>query len=395
MTKPKHDKPVARKAKTSSTEADGLKLKFAAQSIPLEADFAQLIEMADVGYRAMGEGSGDLGDGLEVGADGKGKVKVKPDLAQAILVSTEGVGVSVATNKGIVIEGNALAVKVGLGISVGEGGVALDGGVIKGNGLAWASNLLSVNAQEAGGIKVESTGIAVNVADNKGTILSENILAVKTGFGLGLNTIGLNVALASGYPTYDNGGGGCGTNGCMVGSAGGLNVNENGLCVNAGKGLQIDSTGLSVKCAVGGGLVANEGGGVSLDIERLVLHDSIFRGCTHYTYNSFFVITAEKQGYTYKVYFYGRECHAVVFDEHTADPTWGNNQVMYMHKIAPAYYDIPREVVVRQHLQEAIWSHETTDLLLTETLEFGMCGPSGATSSARFKVPPEEWKPIV
>ena len=159
-------------------QADALKDRFKAGSIPLQTDFADLIDIANIGRQAVGGAEGQAGpaNGFNLSSTGRLELKYKADK----------------------------------GISVDEDGVG-----------------------------------------------------VKAGHGVAANSDGVNVKLAKG-DTYDNGGGGQGTDGTTDGAAGGLYVGVNGLCVDAGDGLQIDGNGVSIKLAEGSGLSADQTNGLRI-----------------------------------------------------------------------------------------------------------------------------------
>lgn len=93
-----------------------IKAKFAAGSIPLDTDFANLIDMADCGRKAIGQSpdqsDNSVGVGLQLASD-TGKLGV---LAQA--------------DGGLVAASTGVSVKAGSGITVDANGVSVDQSII-------------------------------------------------------------------------------------------------------------------------------------------------------------------------------------------------------------------------------------------------------------------------
>ena len=89
-------------------QADALKERFKARSIPLEKDFADLIDLANMGRRAVGGAEDQTGpaDGFSFSLEGR--LELKPNEA-----------------KGISVDKNGVAVKIGNGIQIDTQGVSL------------------------------------------------------------------------------------------------------------------------------------------------------------------------------------------------------------------------------------------------------------------------------
>lgn len=118
--------------------ADELKKRFSARKIPLEGDFADLIDIADCGRMAIGKGPGQLGKepgaGLRLEADGRLSAKAGKGLTvdsdgisvtagPGILVEADHVQVRIST--GLQFTGQALTVKVGEGLTTEAGAVRI------------------------------------------------------------------------------------------------------------------------------------------------------------------------------------------------------------------------------------------------------------------------------
>ncbi|MBD2811141.1 tail fiber protein [Xenorhabdus sp. Vera] len=142
-------------------ETDKLKDKFKDGSIPLQTDFNQLIDIADVGRKACGQSpqQNGPGTGLKLGDDGTLNLKIgsidsqdfsplilekdilSVDLGSGLINKTNGicvgqgngitvnrndVAVKLATNKGLTVDDNGIAIKSGNGIKVDADGVTID-----------------------------------------------------------------------------------------------------------------------------------------------------------------------------------------------------------------------------------------------------------------------------
>ncbi|WP_218274673.1 tail fiber protein, partial [Pseudomonas sp. GW456-L14] len=134
-----------------SAEAVGPKVadltsKFKEQSIPLEVDFKNLIEIADVGRKAVGlsadQSNNEPGNGIAVTGEGKLEVKASNDGFQFVdgkLSLKQGAGWGFAQNGDVDIlvdenggvlcakeVGSQLSIKAGYGIKVDSDGVSFD-----------------------------------------------------------------------------------------------------------------------------------------------------------------------------------------------------------------------------------------------------------------------------
>ncbi|REF28298.1 microcystin-dependent protein [Xenorhabdus cabanillasii] len=115
-------------------ETDKLKDKFKDGSIPLQTDFNQLIDIADIGRRATGQApgqSGEPGNGLSLTDDGT---------LQTVVNSTGGLhfdkkALAIKPYYGINVDNNGVSVKAGDGIKVDNNGVSIDSNKILPNGM--------------------------------------------------------------------------------------------------------------------------------------------------------------------------------------------------------------------------------------------------------------------
>jgi hypothetical protein len=186
----------------SATER--LKDFFGVKKVPLAANFADLIDVADVGRKAVGLSPDQpLGQGQGLCLDENLKLAVLPQSDGGINVTATGLGIRTQAGKGLIVGTNGLAVQADNGINVSATGV----GVIidAGKGLSVGINGLAVQA--ADGVKLSPAGVGIAVKANTGLTVDANGLAVKPGDGINLATAGINVTANAGRAILvDNGG---------------------------------------------------------------------------------------------------------------------------------------------------------------------------------------------
>lgn len=236
----RHSEPKSR----ALPQADTLKQRFKAGSIPLQTDFADLIDLADMGRKAVGGTEGQKGpaDGFTVSSIGR--LELKPNAAKGISVDQDGLAIKLKTISGLTMDTDGVSVK-----PKADSGIEL-------------KDSAGISIKPGNGISVDKDGIAVKAEGNKGLQVNNNGVSVKTGNGIAVTSDGVNIKLAKG--TNTNGGEGHGTDGATSGMGGGLNLTSNGLSVDAGKGIQIDQQGVSLKLATNSGLSADETNGVKV-----------------------------------------------------------------------------------------------------------------------------------
>ena len=231
-------------------QADALKARFKAGSIPLQTDFADLIDLANMGRQAVGGGEGQTGPANGFTLSSEGRLELKPNMEKGISVDNNGVRVMVDEQKGIQV-----SPATGIGVKLYPNW-----------GLEHHNQGIWVKGDNNGGIKVGTNGVAIKVDENKGLQVSNSGISVIAGNGVTVNSSGVNVKLAKGANT--NGGEGHGTDGATYGSGGGLNLTANGLSVDAGDGIQINTRGVSIKLATNSGLSADETNGLKIVPEQ-------------------------------------------------------------------------------------------------------------------------------
>jgi microcystin-dependent protein len=247
-------------------QADALKERFKAGSIPLQTDFADLIDLANMGRQAVGGAEGQTGPANGLTLSSTGRLELKPNLNKGIDIDKD--GVSVKSGNGVEVNSSGTNIKLAKGDRNNGGGGQGKNGVTFGDagGLSLTSNGLSVDA--GNGMQINDKGLSIKLPSNSGLSADEdNGLKVITGNGIAVTSGGVNIKLAKGANT--NGGEGHGTDGATSGSGGGLNLTSKGLSVDAGNGIQINQQGVSLKLATNSGLSADETNGLKIVPEQM------------------------------------------------------------------------------------------------------------------------------
>ncbi|AHG22617.1 hypothetical protein Z042_02580 [Chania multitudinisentens RB-25] len=107
-------------------ETDSLKERFKEGSIPLQTDFEKLIDIADVGRKAVGLApwqEGKPGVGLQLGSGERLSVKLNTN--SGLTVTDAGVSVALKTNGGVLVDANGISVKPGRGMEVTSDGIRI------------------------------------------------------------------------------------------------------------------------------------------------------------------------------------------------------------------------------------------------------------------------------
>lgn len=230
-------------------QADALKERFKAGSIPLQTDFADLIDLANMARQAVGGAEGQTGLANGFTLSSMGRLELKPNVFKGIDVAQDGLTIKLKTISGLTVDKDGVSIKL----------KACSGIELK--------DSAGISIKAGNGTCVDKDGIAVKAEGHKGLLVNNNGVSVKTGSGIAVNSLGVNVKLAKG--DYTNGGEGHGTDGTTLGSCGGLNLTSNGLSVYAGDGIQINMRGVSLKLAADSGLSADRTNGLKIVTEQM------------------------------------------------------------------------------------------------------------------------------
>lgn len=232
---------------------ESLKQRFSARKIPLEGDFADLIDVADCGRKAVGLAPGQPGGpgyGLDLMQDGRLGVKAGNGVntANGVTVNLgQGLGfdganrvVALAGN-GVVVSDLGIAAKAGLGIDVTSQGIAAKAGM----GVTVGASGIAVKVGQ--GLKVDTTsGVSANVASGL-MVDQNNAVAVKVGIGLNVDGTGLFAKAGSGINVSSSGG-------IAVKTGYGLTLDlNNAVVAKAGLGMGV-SPSRGIEPALGNGL---------------------------------------------------------------------------------------------------------------------------------------------
>ncbi|ETS30019.1 hypothetical protein BB987_11605 [Photorhabdus temperata] len=185
-------------------ETDKLKDKFKDGSIPLQKDFNDLIDIADVGRKATGQAPQQNGPGVGLKLDDNGTLNLK----MGTLASQD--------FSPLILEKDILSVELGSGLINKDNGICVG----QGNGITVSGNGVEVKAKNNGSISVDSEGIAVKCWDGGGIVVTDNT--------------GLYLKLEGGNPSNAWSG------------VSGLSLSKNGVKVKAGNGITVNSSGVSI-----------------------------------------------------------------------------------------------------------------------------------------------------
>jgi len=266
---------VSKSKGTDLPSSDGLKARFKAGSIPLQTDFADMIDLASVGRQAVG------GEETQEGpADGfilseQGLLQLQPNEAKGISVDKDGVavkvdngievdqaGVTVKGGDGIEVNRDGVAVKAGEGIEIGADGVSLP----LGEGLRHGEHGLDVKCKANGGLSASIDGTCV--IPGQGITVDKYGVGVKAAGGIEVTDSGVSVRLS-----HDR-------SGLSVDGNNSLLLSEDAwirtLCGLHGASFYVHESGFSAFfCNIGSGCVAyvygRNGKYVSTDKSKIML----------------------------------------------------------------------------------------------------------------------------
>ena len=222
-------------------QADALKERFKAGSIPLQTDFADLIDLANIGRQAMGGAEGQTGPANGFTLSSMGRLELKPNTNKGISVDNDGVAIKLKAISGLTMDKDGVTVKP------------------KANSGIELKDSEGISIKPGNGISVDEGGIAVKAEENKGLQVSNNGVSVKVGKGMRVSNTGMIEPDVTSYSfgTVEEG---------VEYATVKVNTSTNGLVVDLYKGLINTANGLSVN--VGDGLQADPDKGVSLIPEQ-------------------------------------------------------------------------------------------------------------------------------
>ncbi|TMU73955.1 hypothetical protein FGA82_22055 [Pseudomonas fluorescens] len=234
----------------SSTET--LKDRFGPQKVPLASHFSDLIDVADVGRKAVGLSPDQLpGQGQGLQLDEHLKLAVLPQPAGGLNVNGTGVGITVEADKGLVLGAAGLALQAGSGISVG--GMGVDVKLRPNKGLSITAEGLAIRA--GSGINLTKAGVGITTEAGMGLVVGANGLAVQPGDGIQLGDMGVGVKVEANK---------------------GLSVGVNGLAIQPGNGISVDTAGIGVTANATRAIVVGSGGvGVNYDSTLQVTNNQL------------------------------------------------------------------------------------------------------------------------
>ncbi|MDQ0430977.1 hypothetical protein ABIC12_002754 [Pantoea agglomerans] len=183
---------------TNLPSADDLKERFKAGSIPLQTDFADMIDLANIGRLAVGGAKDQFepADGFTLSP--QGLLQLKPNENKGISVDQDGVAVKV-DDKGIEVDKSGVAIKEGNGIEVDQDGVAVKAG----DGIKIDNKGVSLRLGK--GLKHSNGDLEVNCKLNGGLSASKEGTWVIAGKGIDVNNSGVEVKAANGIEVTSNG----------------------------------------------------------------------------------------------------------------------------------------------------------------------------------------------
>ncbi|WP_308386066.1 hypothetical protein [Serratia marcescens] len=106
-------------------QADELKVRFKSGSIPLQTDFADLIDLANIGRQAVGGAKGQSGPANGFILSSTGRLELKYNDGKGIYIDQDGIAVKLEGSKGLQVTNNGMSVKAGDGIQINAQGVSI------------------------------------------------------------------------------------------------------------------------------------------------------------------------------------------------------------------------------------------------------------------------------
>ncbi|MFD0705895.1 phage tail protein [Photorhabdus akhurstii] len=208
--------------KSNGPSADDLKRRFKEGSIPLQTDYADLINIADMGRRAVGKAPGQMDNpNSALKLDNNDALAVKLNDNGGLKTDNDGLSVKIK-NKSLLADNSGLAVNTGRGLKINNNKLEVDNH----HGIEIVNEGVKVKA--GNGIKVDSNGVSLNIGETNNSRFSpltqkNNILSVQLNDGL-----------------IDKSGG------ITVGQGDGIVVGNQTVSVKAGNGITVNSNGVSI-----------------------------------------------------------------------------------------------------------------------------------------------------
>ncbi|MEL5589494.1 hypothetical protein PTT03_10695 [Serratia ureilytica] len=208
-------------------QADALKARFKAGSIPLQTDFADLIDLANMGRQAMGNAKGPA-NGFTLSSEGR--LELKPNTDKGISVDRDGVAVKVDESNGVQVNHSGISVKL-----------------FPDQGLEFAESGIQVKVNRFKGVDVDREGVAVKVNSGKGLKVDRFGVGVKLNSNWGLE--------------HDKGG-----VRVKVNKTKGMDVNHDGIAIKPGRGIEVNNDGVSIQLSLNENLIVNDNNELSLNL---------------------------------------------------------------------------------------------------------------------------------
>ncbi|RAX01807.1 MULTISPECIES: tail fiber protein [unclassified Photorhabdus] len=208
--------------KSNGPSADDLRRRFKEGSIPLQTDYADLINIADMGRRAVGKAPNQMDNpNSALVLNNNSGLAVKVNSSGGLQADNNGVSVKIK-NKSLLADNSGLAVNTGRGLRINNDKLEVDNHY----GIEIVNEGIKVKAGE--GIKVDSNGVSLNIGETKNSRYSSlrlrnNVFSVELNDGL-----------------IDRSGG------ITVGQGDGIIVGNETVSVKAGNGIKVDNSGVSI-----------------------------------------------------------------------------------------------------------------------------------------------------
>ncbi|MCT8343800.1 phage tail protein [Photorhabdus kleinii] len=208
--------------KSNGPSADNLKKRFKEGSIPLQTDYADLINIADMGRRAVGKAPDQTDNpNSALVLNNNSGLAVKVNSSGGLQADNNGVSVKIK-NKSLLADNSGLAVNTGRGLRINNDKLEVDNHY----GIEIVNEGIKVKAGE--GIKVDSNGVSLNIGETKNSRYSSlrlrnNVFSVELNDGL-----------------IDRSGG------ITIGQGDGIIVGNQTVSVKAGNGITVNSNGVSI-----------------------------------------------------------------------------------------------------------------------------------------------------